>query len=362
MKPLPRLSLAAQTAAHLRAGLRAGQWGGLLPGVIPLSVELQVSPPTVRAALRQLEAEGFLKTRGLGRCRRVADGPPKADRRRPRRVGVLLHERMVDENPGRQSALAQLQHEIEQAGHVCFFSRPCMAGLRHEPERIAAYFAEIQADAWVVLSPRPQVLAWLATQPVPAFSLGALGGDNALAGALVDGQPSIAAATRRLLALGHQRLVFIGQSGVRAPRPRTKAEAFIGELKAAGLRWSHGYNLPEWEETPAGFRALLTGLFSATPPTALLIDETPRVMATLAFLAERGLRVPEQVSLVAMQADSSLTWCHPVIAQLRWDTRPLVRRVVRWVVALDNGKPDLEQSVFPSEFVDGGSIGPVWKE
>lgn len=362
MKPLPRLSLAAQTAAHLRARLRAGQWGGLLPGVIPLSLELQVSPPTVRAALRLLEAEGFLTARGRGRCRRVASAPPPGERRRAHRVGVLLHERMADENPGRQAALTQLQHEIEQAGHVCFFSRPCMAGLRHETGRIAAYFAEMQADAWVVLSPRPQVLAWLATQPVPAFSLGTLSRESALAGAIVDGQPSIAAATRRLLALGHQRLVFIGQSGVRTPRPGTKAEAFIGELKAAGLRWNHGYNLPEWEETPEGFRALLTGLFSATPPTALLIDETPRLMATLVFLAERGLRVPEQVSLVALQTDSSLVWCQPTIAHLRWDSRPLVRRVVRWVTALDKGQPDLEQSVFPSEFVDGGSIGPAGKE
>ena len=39
-----------------------------------------------------------------------------------------------------------------------------------------------------------------------------------------------------------------------------------------------------------------------------------------------------QVSLVAMQEDSSLAWCEPTIAYLRWDTGPLVRRVVRWVV------------------------------
>ena len=362
MKPLPRLSLATQTAAHLRTRLRAGQWGGLLPGVLPLSAELHVSPPTVRAALRLLEAEGFLTGRGRGRCRQVAKAPPPGERRRAWRVGVLLHERLVDENPGRQGTLAQLQHEIEQAGHVCFFSRPCMASLRHETGRIAAYFEEMQADAWVVVSPRPEVLAWLATQPVRAFSLGTLGGENALAGAAVDGQPSMAAAIRRLLALGHQRMVFICQRGVRTPRPGTKAQTFVSELTAAGLRWSPTYNLPEWEETPAGFRALLEGLFAATPPTALLIDETTRVMATLAFLAERGRRVQEQVSLVSLQADSSLAWCHPAIAHLRWDAGPLVRRVVRWLSALEKGQPDREQSVFPSGFVDGGSIGPVWKE
>lgn len=362
MKPVPRLPLAAQTAAHLRTRLRAGQWGGVLPGVIPLSLDLQVSVPTVRAALRLLEAEGVITGRGLGRSRRVADDPPKGERRRALRVGVLLHERLVDENPGRQISLAQLQHEIEQAGHLCFFSRPCMASLRHDTGRIAAYFAEMQADAWVVVAPRPEVLPWLATQPVPAFSQGTLCKTGALAGAAVDGQPSMVAAIRRLAALGHQRIVFIGQSGVRIPRPGTRAEAFTSEMKASRLRLSRAYNLPEWEETPTGFRALLDGLFSATPPTALLIDETPRLMATLAFLAEHGLRVPEQVSLVAMHEDSTLAWCKPTMARLRWDTGPVVRRVVRWVTALERGQPDREQSVFPSEFVDGGSIGPAWKE
>ncbi len=82
-------------------------------------------------------------------------------------------------------------------------------------------------------------------------------------------------------------------------------------------------------------------------------------MATLAFLAERGLRVPEQVSLVVMQEDSPLAWCQPPIAHVRWDTGPLVRRVVEWVVARESGLPDLEQSVLPPEFVHGGSIGPV---
>ena len=58
--PLPRLTLADQTAAHLRERLASGQWGGKVPGVVRLGAELQVSQPTVRAALRKLEAEGLI--------------------------------------------------------------------------------------------------------------------------------------------------------------------------------------------------------------------------------------------------------------------------------------------------------------
>jgi hypothetical protein len=47
------------------------------------------------------------------------------------------------------------------------------------------------------------------------------------------------------------------------------------------------------------------------------------------------------------------------IALMRWDNAPIVRRVVRWVDAVRNGKPDRKAINFPAEFVPGASIGPV---
>ena len=64
MKPLPRLSVPDQTAAHLREGLRAGLWSGELPGVLRLARELGVCKDAVRAALIRLEGEGLLLPEG----------------------------------------------------------------------------------------------------------------------------------------------------------------------------------------------------------------------------------------------------------------------------------------------------------
>ena len=360
MQSFLRLSLAEQTASHLRAKLHAGHWGGKLPGVVRLCTELHVSQATMRAAIRRLEAEGLLAAGGQGRSRTVAAAGSAGTGRRALRVGVLLHEQMADENPGMQGMLARLQHEIEQAGHVCFFSTQCQSSLHYDTGRIASHLAGMGAQAWVVVAPRLELLEWLAAQPVPAISMGGRSREIALAGATVDRQPSMVAATRRLLALGHRRIVLICPRGLRAPVPAPIVRAFTAELTAAGRRWTRHYNVPEWEETPEGFRALLAGLFGGSRPTALLLDETPRVLATLAFCAERGWRVPEQVSLVATQADSSLAWCHPPLARIHWEPAPINRRVVRWLAAVEKGDPDREQIAFPAEFVPGGSIGPVW--
>ena len=360
MQPIRRLSIAEQTAEHLREGLREGRWSEGLPGVLRLAALCQVSKGAVRTALRMLEKEGLVQGNGGGKSRRLAEsaagtgGPP------PLRVGIFLHEPMVTENPAMQSALYQLQHDLEAAGHVCFFTGQCQSGLHHDPERIAKYIAPIGAEAWVVVAARRPVLEWFATQPIPTMAFGGGSPELALAATGIDARPSTQAAVRALLAHGHQRIVLICPARQREPVPGQAWQILASELEAHGLRWSRGFNVPDWEETPEGFRVLLNGLFGVTPPTALLIDESPRVLATLAFLAERGWRVPGRVSLVATLWDNALGWCHPPLAHIRADAAPLLHRIVRWVGAVRQGTPDRKLIRFPEEFVPGGSIGPVW--
>jgi DNA-binding LacI/PurR family transcriptional regulator len=121
------------------------------------------------------------------------------------------------------------------------------------------------------------------------------------------------------------------------------------------------FNLPEWEETPKGFSTLLETLFRLTPPTALIIEESPRLVAAMQFLLERGFKVPEQVSLVSAEYDNTIEWCHPAFAHMRGNSLPIVRRIVRWVTAVQRGNADCKTINFPAKFIPGGTIGPVWK-
>ena len=360
MHPIRRLSVAEQTAGHLRQALQAGRWADGLPGVLRLAAELQVSKKAVRTALLMLEKEGVLRGRGRSRGRMPA-GAGTDPRSKALRVGIFLYEQMVSENPAMQIALFQLQHEIEEAGHVCFFTTQTQSDLHHDPLCIARYLAEVKADAWVVVAARFEVLEWFAAQPIPVMAIGNAGRKLAVASTWVDTDQSTHEAVRTLVKLGHQRIVLICPARMRDAKLGIMDKAMISEMTARGIRWSRAYNVPDWEETPEGFHQLLTGLFSATPPTALLIDESPRVVATLAFLAARGWRVPERVSLVATLWDSALGWCRPPLAHMRVDMNPLHNRIVGWVDAVQSGTPDRESLSFPEEFVPGGSIGPVWK-
>ena len=116
------------------------------------------------------------------------------------------------------------------------------------------------------------------------------------------------------------------------------------------------------EDSPEGFTTLLKRLFRHTPPTALIVYEIPWAISAAQFLGQNGIRIPKDVSLISSEYDASLAWCHPPIAHFRWDSEPIIHRIVRWVDAVRKGRADLRTINFPAEFVSAGSIGPVPKE
>ena len=89
-----------------------------------------------------------------------------------------------------------------------------------------------------------------------------------------------------------------------------------------------------------------------------IIDEAPLLAAAQQFLAGSGLRVPQQVSLLCTDADPTFEWCLPTIAHIRWDSAPVVRRIVRWAAAVSTGRRDVKQTFTAAEFVPGGTTGP----
>jgi DNA-binding LacI/PurR family transcriptional regulator len=204
------------------------------------------------------------------------------------------------------------------------------------------------------------VLEWFAAQPAPAFALFGRREGIPIAGAGPDIGTAMAEATRALLALGHRRIVRICRRERRKPGPGRTERLLLDELATHGVTTSD-YNLPDWEETPEGLQSLLTSLFHVTPPTALIVGEWTLFDATQQFLAKRGLRVPEQVSLVCQDPDPGFAWCIPTIAHIAWDPEPVVRLIVRWAAKAGRSGRDVKQTLTAAEFIPGGSIGPAPK-
>ena len=252
-----------------------------------------------------------------------------------------------------------MRQRLLDQGHNPFFAGKSLIELGMDLRRVAHLVKRTPADAWVVCAASHEVLEWFAQQETPAFALFGARGGLPIAGTKPDKAPPLAEATRRLIELGHRRISFLCRSGIRLPQPARGVRLVLDELEAAGIE-TGPFNLPDWEESREGFDRVLNSLFGGlTPPTALILDEPFLFNAGFHHLAKRGLRVPQDVSLVCTDPDPGFEWCHPPVAHIRWDYRPTVRRMVSWVNNVAKGKDYRRHSFTKAEFVDGGTVGPV---
>ncbi len=353
MKGLRIRSASGQLAEHLKEEIRAGRWTEKMPGETWLVTNLQVGRDTVRAALAQLEEEGVLVSQGQGKRRRIVKNGGTETTRKIR-VRILLYEKQARGDIDNSSLLTQLL----EAGFGAEFSAKSLKDLGMDVERVTWYVKQNPADAWVVSAASREVLEWFAGQPTPAIAMYGRHYGLTIAAAYPIMIPGQTEAVRRLVDLGHKRIVMLTREERRKPKLSRPEQAFIDELEAAGII-TGDYNLPDWEESREGLSRLLNELFRISPPTVLIFQEAQLFIAARSHLADRGIIAPRDVSLVVAESDPSFGWSDPIPSHIHWDYRPVVRRVVRWARNVAQGKDDRMKGGTESKFVEGGTIGPV---
>lgn len=342
-----------QIAAYLRVELARGRWQGTMPGRAELARELAMSSPSMEEALRILAKDGWLIAQGAGHKRRIRI-PQSNVTARPLRIAVLAYERSaIDE-----CYMIELLNRLEEAGHHAFFTRSSLLELGTKIQRIARFVRETEADAWIVCGGGREVTEWFSAQPVPAFALFGRRRGLPMASVGSNKSPAYAAATRRLIEHGHQKIVLMVRPDRRLPEPGAPERAFLAELAAHGIA-PGSYHLPDWDDNIDGFHARLESLFRLTPPTALIVDEAPLFVATQQFLLQMRLRIPEDVSLMSLEGSPAFDWCRPSVAHIQWDRPSVLRRVVGWANNVALGKKDLRGTLTRAKFIDGGTIGPM---
>ena len=352
MKPFYSLTVAQQLTEHLRDEILRGGLSGMMPGINQLAKTLGTSPKTTIAAVKQLELEGLLVPQGPRRRSKIL--LPKNLAAPALRVQILLYE----PDDAKVDYAIELLRDLEEAGHVATFAEKSLLDLGMDLKRVASFAKKAETDAWVVCAGSSEVLEWFAEQPVPTFALFGRHRTVPIASFGTQAAPTLIRVTQQLIKLGHQRIVMLVREERRKPVPGGAERIFLQELENAGVQ-SSTYNLPNWEDNPAGFQQGLDSLFRHTPPTALIIDTPPLVVATLHYFGQRGIAVPRDVSLVALDASPGFAWCEPAISHIRFDRRPLIRRIVRWTNNIARGQDDRRAMLSKAEFVEGGTIGPV---
>lgn len=349
------LSPAEQVASHVRDEILSGRWRGKMPGVAHLQSVFGVNHVTINGALQMLENEGILLSHGKRRGREIALSLKDLKSRRLR-VRLLHYDQESRVAPDYLSVIDALH----QQGYTAGFARKSLRDLGMKPERIANFVQRTEADAWIVSGASGEVFEWFANQEIPAIALFGRFLGQSIAGVGVRKSPIMEYLVRTLVSLGHRRIVLISHRERVVPEPALFERNFLRVLTDCGIT-TGPYNLPEWEPDQAGLRNCLGNLFRHTPPTAMIVDEPQHFIAVQNYLRARGIRVPEDVSLICNDSDPSFAWCEPSITHMKWSHEKLVNYVVRWVNQVAISKPHQRQKLYDAELVEGETIAAARK-
>ena len=340
------LTPSEQVAVYLREQLLKGHWSGTMPGTPALAKELKIAPKTIGLALQHLEQKGLVVGQGQGRPRKIM--LPKGH------VSPSFRVALLDINADPRDP--RLTKDLERAPYTIITHPKTLSDLKFDLRRIKRHVKAIEADAWIVYAGSREVLEWFSRQPFPTFAMFGFMSKLPIAGAGPDSTSGYIDTVHQLVALGHQRIVMLTPKHTRLPEPAVLA--FLDCLEAEGIS-TGSYNLPDWDDgDELGLHTMLDSLFKLTPPTVLIINDKVTFCAVLQFLVERGIRVPEDVSLICHELIDSFIWCEQAIAYIQWDWALVSRRLRNWMKNASQGKKDTRQNFVNSSFVPGRTLGP----
>lgn len=347
-------SPAEQVAAHLREEILRGRWVEEMPGVAHLQNELGVNHVTINAALRLLEQQDLLISRGRRRRRAINRTDLSRDRSTVR-IRLLHYDQEDRFHPCNLAILAHL-HE---SGFEAKFTRKSLhEDLGMNLSRVEKFVSNHDADVWIISGGSQEILTWFAERNKPAIAVFGSFYEVPIAGIGVRKSQCLVSLINDLTELNHQRIVLLSHRQRLTPKPAVFERIFLKTMASYGIQ-TGTYNLPIWEPSNSGLQRCLDELFQHTPPTALIVDEAKHLIATYSYLCRNRIRVPEDLSLICADPDPSFTWCTPQISHMQWSKINLVNRVVRWTVQVANGRVDKKQILINAKLVKGSSIGPA---
>ena len=151
-----------------------------------------------------------------------------------------------------------------------------------QPVENLARVKAVDADAWIVLAASRAVLEWFVAQPFPVFAFGGRFHDLPVACSATRIAPALESVVNALVDQGHRRIVLLAPTFLRKPTPIPSIGRYLSLLEERGIA-ATDYHLPHFDDTAEGLENCLDGLFRITPPTALMVNQTPIVARCFPF-------------------------------------------------------------------------------
>ncbi len=355
MTLIPHRTVASQIAAQLRAEIAKGAWREWLPSERVLSRTVQASRNTVRTALEQLKAEGLVvPARGLGN-RIVTTTPAAPANNQPSSVGVLIPEPVGRLRPLIALWIDELKDLLLEEGCRLRVHEGKQYYLSNPARALERLIGQQDHGAWVLTLSSEATQRWFAQRQIPCLVAGSTFAGVALPHFDLDYRAIGRHAAGSLLRLGHRRIALLNREARRAGDVDSE-NGFLEAVQASRSRDATAEIAYHRDDVESVARALQKLFDRGRPPTGLVVSNSYAYLSAASLLAQRGLRVPRDVSLISRDDDPFLASMAPEPARYVVAPQAFAKKMIGPVLRLLSG----EQSARPPapllpKFVAGGS-------
>ncbi|MFE0405532.1 LacI family DNA-binding transcriptional regulator [Streptomyces sp. JHA19] len=145
------------------------------------------------------------------------------------------------------------------------------------------------------------------------------------------------AATRHLLALGHRRIAYLGGPAM-AVCNQARMHGYRAAMEAEGAQVPDSYVRPGEFTYGTGLLGAAALLDLDEPPTAVFAGNDEIALGAVETARARGLRVPEDLSVVGFDDTSLAEMASPPLTTVRQPLREMGAAALRTALRLANGE------------------------
>jgi DNA-binding LacI/PurR family transcriptional regulator len=204
---------------------------------------------------------------------------------------------------------------------------------------------------------QPRLIEDLAGARLPVIALWQGSRPADVASVSVDNRAGIHAVLDHLTGLGHRRIAFIG--GRQLGDIKEREEGFIEYVARSPEALPVGYIQHGPNEPAGGVAALQRLLELPEPPTAVVASTDVLAIGALHAAHERGLRVPDRLSITGFDDIPVAAFSVPSLTTVRMPVREMVATAVRIVLDEPELRAQQPPAVLQPSLVVRASTGPV---
>jgi DNA-binding LacI/PurR family transcriptional regulator len=342
-------------ARVIQLRIASGEWQQTLPGERRLADTLQVGRDTVRSALQHLEREGMIAPPASGARRCILTTSKGNNLQHPLKIGLLAHQRLEQMPQPMLLEIDRIRDALARKGGALEVFAPSWYDQRNPTKRLDDLVREEPCSVWILLRSSATVQAWFMKHRIPSLIRGYPHPGIGIPHLDVDWHATARHAASQLWRMGHRQVLVLSP-----PEPLKGVEAAVRgvlDLREPGFEAAVLVD----DGTTAGMGKLLDRALRVKQPPTAIIASRPRQAATaLTWLASRGIRVPQHLSLITLAWEPFLDHLVPSITGYHVDPECVAKLVVRRLERLAAGDPNPGGNVWITpEPVKGASVAKV---